>query len=161
MLIRVLADKSGPEPPLTQASEEAVNKYMNAFGVDRDTAIEHLKAVGMIEREYPWPCAGVEVECGERTSITRRAFDQALQEGWLTVQGNVLEIGGKKFNILRSPGTYCCHCGARITDDQPKAHVARCAQGADSPDPQNPSGYEVIDFYDLELIDSSEVTEGG
>jgi len=160
MLIRVLADKSGPEPPLTQASEEAIRKYMSAFGVDRDTAFEHLKAVGMIEREYPWPCAGIEVECGERTSITRRAFDRALQEGWLTVQGNVLEIGGKRFNILRSPGTYCCHCGKRVTDD-PKAHVARCSQGTPSPDPHNPSGYEVIDFYDLQLSNPSEVTESG
>lgn len=80
-------------------------------------------------------------------------------EKWLTKKATTITIhdqeGDIVFNINRIPGRYCCHCGEKLIDDATgeaaRTHVA--AEHADevSPDRNNPSGYELLTYYDCEL----------
>lgn len=56
-----------------------------------------------------------------------------------------------------APGRYCCHCGEKLPDDDgvvanpgvaARAHVAEHHAGAESPDPENRSGYRKQNHYD-------------
>jgi hypothetical protein len=59
------------------------------------------------------------------------------------------------YNIKRSPGRYCCHCGARLPDDDNGAlarlHVATAHSNAQSPDAGNPGGYEKLNAFECTL----------
>jgi len=80
-------------------------------------------------------------------------------ENWLTRTEDKITIhdedGDVVFNIIRNPGRYCCHCQEKLTDDADGAaardHVTKKHDGKKSPDPQNPSGYLMINYYDCEF----------
>lgn len=83
-----------------------------------------------------------------------------------TVDGDML------FNIDHPPGRYCCHCGESLQNEQwedggafiaqgdsrlgagARAHVAAKHKGKKSPDPSNPSGYKMKNYYGATPDDS-------
>lgn len=77
-------------------------------------------------------------------------------ERWLSMSAGKIIVhdqsGDMVFNITREPGRYCCHCGARLSDDSngaaARAHVEEVHGGEVSPDPLNPAGYEMITYYE-------------
>jgi hypothetical protein len=86
-------------------------------------------------------------------------LDEAEKEGWLEFNGTVGVIhttdGELPFTVKLVMGRYCRHCGVKLTDDMTGAaarrHVAEKHAGKVSPDPQNPSGYAMHNYYDCEL----------
>ena len=59
------------------------------------------------------------------------------------------------YAIVRRPGRYCLHCGEKLADDQggelARLHVAQYHNGVASPDPDQPGGYEAINYFDCML----------
>ena len=84
---------------------------------------------------------------------------QGQDERWLSVVRGTIVIhdkgGDAVFKVLAIPGRYCCHCGEKLTDDPTgeaaRKHVAEKHAGKISPDPENPSGYAMQNYYDCEL----------
>ena len=93
---------------------------------------------------------------------------QAMAEGWMSIDGNVLTLhaanGDLRYTVKRTPGYYCCHNGAPMPisaaayGDGALAAVearqylkANGFEGVASPDPNNPAGYERINWYECEL----------
>jgi len=80
--------------------------------------------------------------------------------------------GDMVFNIDHPPGRYCCHCGEAqqnenfdkggdfIPQGDPRLgagarkHVAEKHAGKTSPDPSNPSGYKMKNYYGVTPDDS-------
>jgi hypothetical protein len=81
----------------------------------------------------------------------RMAFDA---DGNLVVYTEQVAL---RYKVLRTPGSYCLHCGENLNDDTrndgaiSRAHVAEKHPGISSPDPANPAGYERIHHYECEL----------
>ena len=71
--------------------------------------------------------------------------------------------GPVTFNIDRSPGCYCAHCGEKLPyedhalRDSPergaeaRAHVATKHKGKKSPDPAHPAGYHLVTGYETTM----------
>jgi len=80
-------------------------------------------------------------------------------EKWLTKTETTITIhdqgGDIVFTIRRVPGRYCCHCQEKLIDDATgeaaRAHVVTEHAREDSPDANNPSGYELLTYYDCDL----------
>lgn len=100
---------------------------------------------------------GVEVKyakaVGSEQHFSPRLIEGGIAEGWLSTDyTKKLTIDGENkelvYEILRRPGTYCCHCDKSV-DDSPAgaAHVAAAHKGKKSPDPSNPSGFRRDNFY--------------
>lgn len=82
----------------------------------------------------------------------------------VTLSAAMLSVGGYDYKIVRKPGAYCCHCKERIGDGPARtkdeaalrmAYIGTCeiaGNDDDTGDSSNPAGYEVIDFYDGELV---------
>lgn len=102
--------------------------------------------------------------------FTEKLVRAGQREGFLAITGNTLSLIATpedlEYTIKRYPGYYCCHCGAELpdagvmeTDEDGKetgrtlglVHVEEQHEGAVSPDPSNPSGYERLDYYDCIL----------
>ncbi len=60
-----------------------------------------------------------------------------------------------RYTILRTPGTYCLHCGAKLPSDpkgeEARAHIAAAHDDIQSPSANYPAGYEVTHYYDCVL----------
>ena len=103
-----------------------------------------------------WPIAHVElVEARERENLPTAFVDRAVLEGWATLDRGKLVLHAKPkvtYTILRGPGRYCCHddTGPFESAEAAAAYVAANFDGADSPDPDNPAGYRVDNFYACE-----------
>lgn len=108
--------------------------------------------------------SGIEIKrmCASgKQKFTEKLVKQGIEERWLSKNETTITIhdqgGDVVFNILRAPGRYCCHCSEKLQDDATgeaaRAHVATEHPGETSPDPYNPSGYELISYYDCELGD--------
>ena len=74
-------------------------------------------------------------------------------QGWLTLRQNLIVVGKDRdavtYRIRRMPGYYCCHCGRPVDDGgSARAHIEAEHPQKKSPDAQNPSGYERINYYD-------------
>ena len=90
--------------------------------------------------------------------------NRMVLSGVVTLSADMLSIGGADYKIVRKPGAYCCHCSERIGDgpartkdeaDLRRAYIGTCdvaGNDDDTGDPNNPAGYEVIDYYEGELI---------
>jgi len=63
-----------------------------------------------------------------------------------------------KYTILREPGRWCLHCGEKLSDDQngemARLHIAMNHKGVASPDPNTPSGYEWLTYFECVLDES-------
>jgi len=83
----------------------------------------------------------------------------ALGEGWIGIDQGKLTLHAKPddlvYDVLRTPGRYCCHCKAKLQDDatgeMARAHVGLLHHGMLSPDAQNPAGYEMLNHYECRL----------
>jgi hypothetical protein len=117
--------------------------------------------IGINEQLVP-PVRSVRITRRPRTGVqhfTPELVRCGIDEGWLSMVDGVLTIhaenGAMTFNITREPGRYCCHCGQKLTDDgngaAARVHVATAHPGAPSPDPENPSGYCCINYFDCVL----------
>jgi len=92
-------------------------------------------------------------------NFSRRMVDAGLQEGWLSMARGTLTLHTTEddlaYTILKTPGTYCCHCDMRLDDDPSGAsnrqHVEREHPGEASPDPANPAWYRVTNAYECVL----------
>ena len=92
-------------------------------------------------------------------NFSRRLVEAAAAEGWVTISRGKLILHAKpedlNYTILRSPGTYCCHCGEKLSSDpagvEARAHIAAKHKGVDSPDAANPAGYRVTHAYECAL----------
>lgn len=97
-------------------------------------------------------------------NFSRRFVDGGLQEGWLSLgrgkltMATVTQDGENvdlEYTVLKQPGTYCCHCEAKLDDDPSGAsnrqHVTDLHGEAESPDPTNPAGYRITNAYECVL----------
>lgn len=98
----------------------------------------------------------------ERQHFSERMVEGAREEGWLTLEADRIAIAAEDgpvvYRIERMPGRYCCHCDAKLDDDDftnpgrpgehARDHVATEHGDAPSPDPENKSGYRCIRYYD-------------
>jgi len=91
--------------------------------------------------------SGVRVlRLGRKQKFSPDLLARGQAEGWLVVQGRTLTLkhadGEVAFNIVRTPGYYCCHCGVAVGDGaEARVHIGALHAGQDSPDPESPSGY--------------------
>jgi hypothetical protein len=99
------------------------------------------------------------IEClraGSKQKFSGGLVEAAVAEGWMTLgQGQVVlhcQPADLSYRIVRIPGRYCCHCGEKLPDDATgelaRAHVAAQHAGVRSPDPENPSGYSMLNAYE-------------
>lgn len=90
--------------------------------------------------------------------FTPSLIAKATQQGWATLGDGAFTIRAANldhllvYHIVRTPGYYCAHCSVEL-DDQETArdHVTDQHVGDDSPDANNPSGYEHAKYYMCEL----------
>jgi len=100
-------------------------------------------------------------------NFSERLINQGIASGFISISKGVLILHAKpedlKYDILRTPGYYCCHCGERIVDaGLPSApgslvtigskHVHDAhGDGVLSPDAGNPSGYARLMHFECAL----------
>lgn len=123
MLLKRIADTSGPEP----ADGEG------------------------------WPVSHIEVRrAGPLQNFTPRLLFKGIDEGWVSIDGDTIKLKTKPkltYHVLRKPGHYCAHCDAALAGEtEARAHVAEQHDGEISPDPGNPAGYRVDNFFACELV---------
>ena len=75
-----------------------------------------------------------------------------IAEGWLAAGAGKFTVTGDnqtiEYRVIRGPGTYSCFTGEKLEGEvDAKAHVAKVGKGKPSPDPTNPAGYRVDNFY--------------
>lgn len=95
----------------------------------------------------------------ETQRFSRNLVDSLVEQGHLTLrQGKILLHAQEEtltYTILRMPGTYCCHCQAKLDQDSSgqlsRQHVAEAHAGIASPDSSHPAGYEVLNAYECVL----------
>ncbi len=80
----------------------------------------------------------------------------AIKEGWLSIGAGkiVLHVHPEDlvYRIVRTPGFYCCHCGAGAASQvDARAHVVGAHAGKKSPDANNPAGYRRLNGYECVL----------
>ena len=97
-------------------------------------------------------------------NFAEKWVNRSLISGVASIDGDTLTVGEAEYAIVRRPGAYCCHCGERIADgpaltkdeaDLRIAYIATCEianNDDDTADPNNPAGYEVIGYYQGELV---------
>jgi len=95
--------------------------------------------------------AGVKlIRAGSRQNFSQGFIDGGLAEGWLAIGGGKLTFTTDKgpvvYTIARQPGMYCCTCEQKL-DDSRSAQMHVAAHKGASPDPCNPAGYRVDNFY--------------
>jgi hypothetical protein len=109
----------------------------------------------------PTTVRGIRVlRASERQHFSPGLIDGGIREGWLSMgQGRLTlhgEAGDVVYQLVRTPGAYCCHCDARIEDasvlvapgfTRGRQHVAQAHPGVASPDPTSPAGYRVESYY--------------
>ena len=90
---------------------------------------------------------------GPRQHFSPNLVQKGAAAGWLSMQDGKIIIHGEggdlSYSIERIPGYYCCHCGDPLDDSKTSQnHVASEHEDEESPDKENPSGYERINYYD-------------
>lgn len=112
----------------------------------------------------PPPAVAVEVlRVGRKQKFSPDLIARGAAEGWLAMAEGRITMkttdGPMAFRIVRTPGSYCCHCGERIEDagrwvpGQEKKltrgmqHVAEKHASKASPDPENPAGYMTTNAF--------------
>jgi hypothetical protein len=83
----------------------------------------------------------------------------AMEQGWMSLEGNQLLVSVEpevlRYEVLRQPGRYCCHCDEKLQDDEKgnlaRLHVASKHRGQASPDPNSPAGYVKLNHFACRL----------
>jgi hypothetical protein len=87
---------------------------------------------------------------------------KGVEENWIAIQGRTLRLEAEPealiYDILFTPGYYCCHCGLRLDNDAAAnlEHVRAVHGGAPSPDRNNPHGYRKLNGYECILSDAQQ-----
>lgn len=113
------------------------------------------------------PLSHIEVKhtgASPEQNFSTRLVEQGVALGFMTLGKGKITLHAKPedltYKIVRSPGHYCCHCGAWLTDaamllgsglTNGAQHVVDEHPGVPSPDAGNPSGYERINHYETIL----------
>lgn len=79
--------------------------------------------------------------------------EKAEAEGWMSMKDGRITLHDENkpvvYRVVRTPGYYCCHCGAPMAEGSAaRAHIDKEHAKKKSPDVQNPSGYERINYFD-------------
>jgi len=79
-------------------------------------------------------------------------IETGIAEGWLEASAGKFVVKGEnqtmEYRVVRGPGHYSCFTGEKLGGEaEAKAHVAKVGKGKPSPDPTNPSGYRVDNFF--------------
>lgn len=113
---------------------------------------------GVRVRQIP-PVAGVEIQqASKHQKFTPHIVEEGTYQGWITMADGQIIVDGENgrlvYDIVRTPGVYCCHCGSKMGGGNrvAQAHVNNRHSGEESPDPENPAGYEQINYYDCEAV---------
>jgi hypothetical protein len=117
---------------------------------------------GAVTEVKPGAVRGVKV-LSARAGVhhfTQNFIDGGVREGWLSLGGGKLTVTPAEgdpvvYRIVRTPGHYCCHCDAPLSDAGQlrggktlgTLHVEEKHGGAASPDPNNPAGYRRENHY--------------
>lgn len=110
----------------------------------------------------PLPIAGIDVQhtgVDASQNFSRRVVDAGVQQGWLTLSKGKLILHTNQedlvYTVARTPGLYCCHCGASLGEDATgqsgQEHVRAMHKDEPSPDPSNPAGYRRTHAYECTL----------
>lgn len=78
--------------------------------------------------------------------------EEGIAEGWMSASAGKFVVDGEgkqlTYRVVRAPGTYSCFTGEKLGGEaEARAHVAEVGKGKPSPDPSNPAGYRVDNFY--------------
>lgn len=92
-------------------------------------------------------------------NFKRQRVEEALAAGWMSISQGKLTLHAEDedlvYTITRIPGTYCCHCDAKLDDDvrgdSGRRHVTTYHAGVASPDTSNPAGFLVTHAYECVL----------
>ncbi len=92
-------------------------------------------------------------------NFSTRLVTDCLQKGLMSISGDELTFNVHPeplhYEILRSPGRYCCHCGEKLPNDTggelARLHVASEHAGIPSPDTNNPAGYVALNHFECRL----------
>lgn len=128
----------------------------------------------ILQRKYYHDTDGIKSPVVNGIRVKRLSAEQRFtpklvatgkEERWLSLNEATSKItihaegGDINFNILTVPGRYCAHCNEKLVDDSTgeaaREHVATNHAGIISPDPQNPAGYAMLNYYDCVLIEGS------
>lgn len=94
---------------------------------------------------------------GTVQKFTPGFVNTGLLEGWVALDGRKLTLRTRPklaYRIVRTPGRYCCTCEQELASEaDARAHLQADHPGVESPDPQNPSGWRVDDFFYCERVD--------
>lgn len=101
-------------------------------------------------------CVGVHLRRAKtKWNLSPDLIMKSQQEGWMKLEGDTLAVthseGVLRYKVIAPPGYYCCHCGAALSEGGTTAQLHVANHEAESPDPQNPSGYKRNNFYACEL----------
>jgi hypothetical protein len=104
-----------------------------------------------------WPLASVEIlDAKDHENVARSAVDRWIFDGVASLDRGQLVLHSKPkltYEIVRWPGRYCCHCYAPLDNEaEAVAHLDEEHKGKKSPDPNNPSGWYVADYYECEKV---------
>jgi hypothetical protein len=107
----------------------------------------------------PPPVRGVRVlEIGDaRHHFSPDLIAKGWAQGWLSRDKGQIVIEAENvtltYEVRRRPGYYCCHDGAPMDDgSSARAYLEEKFKGVPSPDRNNPSGYEKINYYEAHLV---------
>jgi hypothetical protein len=116
----------------------------------------HLKRIFGEDKKRP---SHVEVlQLSKRWNISPELVAGAARDGWLAIgDGKVVlktDKGPLVFNMLFTPGWYCCFCNKELDNSVTgKIHVQDAHPRMVSPDKNNPSGWRRINHYELQLVE--------
>jgi hypothetical protein len=116
---------------------------------------------GRITEKIP-PVKSIDVgRLTDQQHFSPNVIQTGVFERWLVMTSGYIileaEQGRIRYQIVRAPGYYCCHCRESIPDagvvlstgqTVGQVHVARYHPNQPSPDPNNPSGYERAAYFD-------------
>ena len=89
--------------------------------------------------------------------FTPSLIAKATQQGWATLGDGTFTIHAANldlplvYQIVRTPGYYCAHCSVELDDQETAREHVVDQHVDDSPDANNPSGYEHAQYYLCEL----------
>lgn len=99
-----------------------------------------------------------------RHRFAQRWVNRHIMDGVVIIGDGKITVGGAQYRILRSPGAYCDYCGDKIGEGPARtaeeaqlrqAFIGTCQKASRKSvaKSNNPAGYQVIHYYDAELIE--------